>query len=283
MAVDLAHAGLVQGIEIEDLRAQGARPEQGGRGVEQGEIGCAPQVADDKIIGPRAKGIDEPVFEIREDLPEEEPSAFSVGPDWTVARVAQKMLQRTQDKGVRIEMFLSALQKSTGIAIAMRIIRSELKSAVDAKRYDMLFESEQIGSLKTAALAKIRQTADDGLLANERDLVDILFLWLELGDASEVRQWVSGLLDTADGALLFLERFTHRSVAYVQGETQLRIRWFIPLKNVETFADLAVLQQRVQNLSRDGIRPEAKQALDAFDRAIRRRREGKPDDGPLDD
>ena len=50
------------------------------------------------------------------------------------------------------------------------------------------------------------------------------------------------------------------------------------LKNVEAFASPETLEQRVKQLSVDELADEEKAAIRAFQRALKRRKEGKPDD-----
>lgn len=50
------------------------------------------------------------------------------------------------------------------------------------------------------------------------------------------------------------------------------------LKNVEAFASPDTLEQRVKQLSVDELADEEKAAIRAFQRALKRRKEGKSDD-----
>jgi len=50
------------------------------------------------------------------------------------------------------------------------------------------------------------------------------------------------------------------------------------LKNVEAFASRETLEQRVKQLSVDELAEGEKAAVRAFQRALKRRQEGKPDD-----
>ena len=50
------------------------------------------------------------------------------------------------------------------------------------------------------------------------------------------------------------------------------------LKNIEAFASPETLEQSVKQLSIDGLPEEEKAAIRAFQRALKRRKEGKSDD-----
>ena len=49
-------------------------------------------------------------------------------------------------------------------------------------------------------------------------------------------------------------------------------------KNIEAFASPETLEQRVKQLSVDELAEEEKAAVRAFQRALKRRKQGKPDD-----
>ena len=56
-----------------------------------------------------------------------------------------------------------------------------------------------------------------------------------------------------------------------------RVYRYMSLKNVEAFASPETLEQRVKQLSVDELPEEEKAAIPAFQRALKRRKEGKSD------
>ena len=57
-----------------------------------------------------------------------------------------------------------------------------------------------------------------------------------------------------------------------------RVYRYMSLKNVEAFASPETLEQRVKQLSVDELADEEKAAVRAFQKALKRRKEGKSDD-----
>jgi len=57
-----------------------------------------------------------------------------------------------------------------------------------------------------------------------------------------------------------------------------RVYQYMSLKNVEAFASPETLEQRVKQLSVDELAQEEKATVLAFQRALKRRKEGKSDD-----
>jgi hypothetical protein len=59
--------------------------------------------------------------------------------------------------------------------------------------------------------------------------------------------------------------------------------WRINLKSVEDFVPVDTLEKKVAALSLDNLSEKERRAVKAFQRAIKRRREGKSDDDWRDD
>ena len=57
-----------------------------------------------------------------------------------------------------------------------------------------------------------------------------------------------------------------------------RVYRYMSLKNVEAFALPETLEERVKELSVDNLADKEKAAIRAFQRALKRRKEGKSDD-----
>jgi len=50
------------------------------------------------------------------------------------------------------------------------------------------------------------------------------------------------------------------------------------LKNVEDFVAPEIVEQRIKQINLDGLTEKEKAAIRAFQRSLKRRKEGKPDD-----
>ena len=57
-----------------------------------------------------------------------------------------------------------------------------------------------------------------------------------------------------------------------------RVYQYMSLKNIEAFVSTEILEKGVQQIALDGLRDEEQQAVRAFQRALKRRKEGKADD-----
>lgn len=86
------------------------------------------------------------------------------------------------------------------------------------------------------------------------------------------------LVISKDGLLCFLKGFVQEGMASGAEDYAARVYRYMSLKNVEAFASPETLEQRVKQLSVDELADDEKAAIRAFQRALKRRKEGKSDD-----
>src|SRR5260370_42644570 len=104
----------------------------------------------------------------------------------------------------------------------------------------------------------------------------MLYLWAHLTNSGIVREWVAEFTERPENVVRLLERFPQHSVTSVSGQPYARVTWFIPLTQLEAFADIGKLRNQVEQVSPETLNPEGKRALEAFAEAIRRRERGEP-------
>lgn len=85
-------------------------------------------------------------------------------------------------------------------------------------------------------------------------------------------------MSSKDGLFCFLRGFVQEGMASGAEDYSARAYRYMSLKNVEAFASPETLEQRVKQLSADELADEEKAAVRAFQRALKRRKEGKSDD-----
>ena len=85
-------------------------------------------------------------------------------------------------------------------------------------------------------------------------------------------------MGSKDGLLCFLKGFVQEGSVSGHEDSAARVYRYMSLKNIEAFASPETLEQRVKQLSVDELAEEEKAAVRAFQRALKRRKQGKPDD-----
>lgn len=140
-----------------------------------------------------------------------------------------------------------------------------------------------LDELHEICVEKIEQAASSGILTSHPKMLDILYRWREWATPEKPRQWVEKLIESREGTLSFLTACLHRSTTQGMGDYVSREHWRINLKTVEDFVPTDTLEMKVAALSLDNLSGKEQKAVKAFQKAIKRRREGKSDDDWRDD
>jgi len=81
-----------------------------------------------------------------------------------------------------------------------------------------------------------------------------------------------------DGVRCFLKGLVQQGMAQGAEDYGARIYRYMRLKSVEDFVAPEVVEEKVKQIRLDGLTEDEKEAVRAFQRALKRRREGKGDD-----
>ena len=85
-------------------------------------------------------------------------------------------------------------------------------------------------------------------------------------------------MSSKDGLLCFLKRFVHEGAASGAENYAARGYRYMSLKNVEAFVSAEVLEEKMKQISLGGLGEIEKEAIRAFQRTLKRQKEGKSDD-----
>jgi hypothetical protein len=106
----------------------------------------------------------------------------------------------------------------------------------------------------------------------------ILYRWREWGSPEEPKKWVEKLVSSKDGLLCFLKGFVQEGSVSGAEDYAARVYRYMSLKSVEDFVAPEIVEEKVKQISLDQLPEGEKEAVRAFQRALKRRREGKSDD-----
>ena len=109
-------------------------------------------------------------------------------------------------------------------------------------------------------------------------MTHILFRWRESGSPEEPKKWVEKLVSSKDGLLCFLKGFVQEGSVSGAEDYAARVYRYMRLKSVEDFVSPEIVEQGIKQINLDGLPEEEKEAVRAFERAVKRRKEGKGDD-----
>lgn len=148
---------------------------------------------------------------------------------------------------------------------------------------ERLLNDAGLAELKQLSVQKLQSAASAGRLAQNRDLMGILYRWKTWAGPEEARAFCGQMVRSQDGAVQLLVGFLLRSTSHGMGDYVTREHWSIKLANIEEFVSWETIEQRLDGLALNQVTEEQKKAVEAFRKAVSRRRSGRPEgDRPLD-
>ncbi|MBI3292462.1 MAG: AAA family ATPase [Elusimicrobia bacterium] len=219
------------------------------------------------------------LFDIGDELPEAPRGIFVIEPEMHASRIIHWYLKREPNAKRRAQILQEAMTASIGLHLP--VLKTDMETDRREKQRDpdaYLVEETDLESLKTICLTKIRQAAATGALSKHRKMAYLLYRWKAWGSPDEPKTWATNLIQMNEGLLSFLTAFLQASSSQGMGDYVPRIHWRIKLKDVEEFVTIDELERRVGQLTPDGLEERQRQVLRAVQRALKRRREGKPDE-----
>jgi predicted KAP-like P-loop ATPase len=215
------------------------------------------------------------LFDVGDGLPGEVAGLFGLSPLDRAHLLLRWFLERQPDKAARADLLRQAFRATQGLSLPVLVVAGMRGEIEEPGPDQAVLGEEDLRDLEGLCLEMIRAAARDGRLVRPPLLVAFLHQW-ERWAPGEPKQWVEGLIHTPDGVLAFLRGSLSRVVSQSAGQYLPEERHVVPLKEIEPFVSVEELSSAVEGLAEDQLRPEDRQAVVAFRRAVRRRAEGKP-------
>lgn len=222
------------------------------------------------------------LFDIGDDLPEDQTGIFQAGTWMHASRIIRWYLLKESDVAKRHSYLAEAMKMSEGLYLPVMTVALETDSQREGRiPSERLLDDKSVEDLKALCIDKIRQAAGSGRLAGHSKLGTLLGPWVEWAGPDEPRAWVDNLTQSRDGLLAFMEAMTGKAVS--SGTEGTQEIWYMQLKFVERLLDVELLSSRLEKLKPQGESESQVRALKAFREALDRRRTGKPDGAPWRD
>jgi hypothetical protein len=221
------------------------------------------------------------IFDIADLLSDENRGMFEVPVYWRVAFLVQGALDRLGGIGARLEVLTNAISSTDGL-----FMPAEFVLLIDVPREagggSPTFSQAEVVEAKKVALRKIENAAASGALAEHRKLAILLGAWNKWSGNEEMAKYVASLTTTVAGTLKLLRSLVVRSLGHGTGDYIATERYYMRRKDIETLISMDALDERVRRFPADGLSEEDRRAVDAFQKAMERRKAGKPDDDPFE-
>ena len=217
------------------------------------------------------------LFDVGDNLPTGQVGLTEIPPDMHAARIVYWYLKREPDLQRRFEILKECIEETTGIYLPAFVVALEGDKAREGKEeHARLADDAGLQDLQKLCASRIRQRATAGTLVNHPRLGELLGFWQAWSSLEEVKEWVSKLAESPEGAMAFLVACTRESRSYGLESYTYQSSWQTDLAAVERFVAPELLESRLTNVNLERLEAKQKQAVTAFRKALKRKRDGKP-------
>jgi predicted KAP-like P-loop ATPase len=225
------------------------------------------------------------LFDISDELSGEEESMFNVTASQYINSIVFSQLGLERDPKRRAELLKTALEKTIGVTapISYLSIESAKAGKKDVEEENTVEDASLLHQLQNLVVQKIERKAKEGTLGKLRKLRSALAAWRDWGSVEAAKQWVQGFVKSSEGASQFFAAFLLETRSYSSGHAPTKTFW-MSLKSIEAYVQPEYLESQVGSINQQLLTDEQKLALSTFQKALRRKRDGKPDaDWELDE
>lgn len=220
------------------------------------------------------------LFDIADNLPEEE--AFALAERSHILRIFRNYILKEKDPQKRYEILMKCIKDTIGIYMPVYLVHGEdLRHESKKSPDNYIVEDDKIENIKKQCLDKIQGSAETGEIFKNNNCFFILYLWHKWGDAEKVKEFV--LTNSEDNKIFTAIVFSacHTSVSSSGNKVTRRLE--IDLKYFELIYGIEYLNKKLQTLNIDELDENRRKGIETLIRALKRRADGKSDDGFGDD
>lgn len=211
------------------------------------------------------------LFDVGEEIPKGDGDMFTPSPMTQAYWLVCGYLRRLGDIKRQGEVLRRAIGGTEGVALPTMVIAwEEAREPGSAE----LIAKEDLGELRGLCLSRIRRLAEEGTLIEAREFQLLIGAWKEWSRPEEVRGFCEKIASDGATALKLLRSFLQAARRTSTGEE--RVVRFIKLAEVEEYVPLERISRTFETLDMR-LSDEDRETYDAFQNAVRRRREGRPD------
>jgi hypothetical protein len=198
-------------------------------------------------------------------------------------RVVYWILRRYNDPVTRGRLLRELFEHTSGLIVPQGILYSEQRTReVQDRSSESLVSDEDYEALCVSFARLVNQLAENQplVLAKNRRLGQILFTWQKVAGNKPIGDWIERVLSAPGGPIELLKSFTQTTMSAGLGERVARTKKYLQLTNLERYMSVEELQRRLAGTDRNLLDTEGAEAVQAFEEALERRKNGKRDDDP---
>ena len=208
------------------------------------------------------------VFDFAEASKDDHLGAFDVDSVERRAWVLGYQALKRIEKGKQVGFLTKVLDSTKGLFSSVKLVGVLNQEIEERSKGELpeepLLTKEEVDCLNQACVVKIRNAAEDGSLANTKNLALVLYGWRGWESAEAVRAYAAELLKKKDGLFSLIGGFVSEAHSRTIGDSVPRITRMINRNAIGEFADLDELDRLVHGLDERALSPEKAELLKLY-------------------
>ncbi len=205
-----------------------------------------------------ARNIVAVLMNIGDSFPKEQVGMFGVDTSMKILRVFYQLGKRYDTQEERFDLLRPAMEQAEDslwtVVHKVGLLGQEHGKSTTKERLspeeERTVSAEQLTVLEQIVLEKIRAWAAAGKLDSHPEFAAALYSWKRLlpEDNDEISVFVSELIESTEGLLVFVTAFLHQSTSHAMGDRVSRKNWRIDPKNIGDFTDTEGVIARLRDV-----------------------------------
>lgn len=205
-----------------------------------------------------------PLFDISDNLPEENVGFFDTGSDMHISRIVYHSLKRISDKSKRSALLKEAIKTSKGLLGCIMKISIEIQGIEKKSEYERIILEEDVAEFKSLCVEKIKKFCQEEKLNRHPKLAYILYDWIRWGGEAEAKKFVSDLTSTDEGLIDVIIAFLSKSHTHSSGDYVSKTKWRVNYKSLKEFINLEQAKDRLMKIDLNKVGDKEKFAIELF-------------------
>lgn len=196
------------------------------------------------------------LMNIGDTFPEGKKSIFDFDTPMKILRIFYQLLHRIDDKEKRFNILKNAIDKAND-SIYTCVHEVSVQGQQHGKfssnerpmpEQEQTLTLEQLDKLEKLACDKINNWAEEGRLADHKELPRILFQWRRWGCENIVNEFITNMIETDEGLINFISGFLSESTSHGMSDYVAEKHKHINLESIGKLVDIGEIEPRIREL-----------------------------------
>lgn len=198
----------------------------------------------EKIDKKSSKNIIQALFNISDEIPEEQKNIFDIGTIIDVMRVIRQLLIRNSDKNENYLILKESINNSKGLLGPIKRVDLEDQHA-EVEENRLIIPKDKLDDLKKICVIKIKEFSRNESFMKSKNVPYYLIKWERWGDESEAKEYIKHALQDNFKMVDFLKKFKYQQTSLTHGDMVEKYKPKFNFEGLNHFLDIKSIKQKL--------------------------------------